>query len=72
MFGDKILKLAPSTEAKQLLIANEGSPTLDEYHHNMFHYNASKLLYITKIARPDIEPNLAFLCTLVGESDEDD
>ena len=65
MFGDEILESAPSPVSKHLLVLNEGDPPLYEYHRNRFHYTASKLLYITKITRPDIEPTVDFLFTQV-------
>ena len=37
-----------------------------------FHSIVAKLLWIMKRARPDLETAIAFLCTRVSKSDEDD
>ena len=38
----------------------------------IFHSITAKLLYIMKRARPDIETTVAYLCTRVSKSNEDD
>jgi hypothetical protein len=38
----------------------------------MFHHNVTKLLFLSKRARPDIQTAVAFLCTRVREPDTDD
>ena len=37
-----------------------------------FHSIVTKLLWIMKRSRPDLETNIGFLCTRVSKSDEDD
>ena len=69
MFGDEIIELAPSTKLNHLLLVNQRDPYLDEKCCNRFHSTSARLLYITKIARPYIDPNVAFLCTGVEKSD---
>ena len=51
---------------------NDESEPLDEDRKEIFHSVVAKLLYITKRARPDIEPSVAFLCTRVSRSSESD
>jgi hypothetical protein len=38
----------------------------------MFHTNTAKLLFLSKWARPDIQPAVAYLTTQVISPDEDD
>jgi hypothetical protein len=50
----------------------QGVKQLDKEKSELFHSVVAKLLYITKRARPDMEPTIAYLCTRVSKSDEDD
>ncbi len=38
----------------------------------MFHHNVAKMLFLCKLARPDIQTAVAFMCTRVNGPDIDD
>ena len=72
MFGEKIEGPISSPATKLLQYVKEDSKQLDTDMSEKFHSVVAKLLYITKRARPDIEPTVAYLCTRVSRSDEND
>jgi hypothetical protein len=45
---------------------------LDKEQADLFHHNVTKLLFLCKPARPDIQTAVAFLCTRVKDPDMDD
>ena len=72
MFGEKFEGPISSPATKLLQYVKEDSKQLDTDMSEKFHSVVAKLLYITKRARPDIEPTVAYLCTRVSRSDEND
>ena len=62
----------PTPAAKHLFMTNENAKSLEPSVSDKFHSVVAKLLYISKRARPDIEPTVAFLCTRVSCPDVDD
>ena len=51
---------SPSTPvAKHLFMPNDNAETLDDRQKQVFHSIVAKLFYVTKGARPDIEPGIA-------------
>jgi hypothetical protein len=63
---------AVNPAAEYLFMANENPVLLDEATSQMFHTNTAKLLFLSKRARPDVQPAVAYLTTRVKSSDEDD
>ena len=72
LFGEEICGNVTSCAAKGLTTIDANSPPLDEKKAKIFHSVVAKLLFITKRARPDIEPTVNFLCTRVTKSTEQD
>ena len=70
--GEDIEGEVSSPSAKHLMSVNDDENKLQGKRRDTFHSVTEKLLYIEKRARPDIEPTVAFLCTRVDRSDEDD
>jgi hypothetical protein len=58
--------------ASHLFDVSEAPVMLSEEKGQLFHHNVAKLLFLCKRARPDIQTAVAFLCTRVKASDEDD
>ena len=56
----------PATDT--LFILDEESEQLDENKSEVFHHIVSKLLYVSKRARIDIDLTISFLCTRVSKS----
>lgn len=61
-----------STAANHLSKVNKDSFQLDDRKSDIFHSVTENLLFISKISQPDKEHKVAFLCTLVSKSDEED
>jgi hypothetical protein len=57
---------------EHLFTANENPVPLDEATAQMFRTNTAKLLFLSKRARPDVHPTVAYLTTRVKSPDEDD
>ena len=70
-FGEKMNK-SPPTPASGKLFEVEESPELGEKRSEIFHHIVAKLLYVSKRVRVDISPTIAFLCTRVSKSTEQD
>ena len=63
---------SPTPAASHLFQMNEVNLTsLDESTAMLFHHNVAKLFFLCKQAWPDIQTAVAFLCTQVKGSDED-
>ena len=58
--------------ANHLFDVSDSPVPLSEENGQLFHHNFAKLLFLCKRARPDIQTAVAFLCTRVKASDEDD
>jgi hypothetical protein len=70
---DDINSKSPTPAANHLFQVNEIDPTsLDKSVAMLFHHNVAKPFFLCKRARPDIQTAVAFLCTCVKGSDEDD
>ena len=70
--GDKVDGEVCSPAAKHLFTTDENGEELDEKRKEIFHSVTAKLLFCGKRVRPDIDPTVAFLCTRVSKSCEDD
>ena len=66
--SDKIT--TPASE--NLFKVNKHSPKLDKTLAQEFHTTVARGLFVSKRARPDIQPTIAFLCTRVKEPTKDD
>jgi hypothetical protein len=65
-------KVAPTPAKKDLFTADDGSEQLDKRQGEIFHSIVPKLLYVFKRARTDAQLAIAFLCTRVSCSMEQD
>ena len=54
-----------------LLDVNDEAELLDDVKADLFHSLTPKLLYITNITRPDIQPSVEFLTTRVSKINVD-
>ena len=61
-----------SPATKRLFEISEDATLLDEKESELFHRIVAKLIYICKRSRPDLETVVAFLCTRVSKSDQED
>jgi len=76
----KILEEAPhdmngtakTPAASHLFNTNDRAKKLSEEKAQLFHHIVTKLLYLCRRTRQDIQTTIAFLCTRVKEPDEDD
>ena len=69
---EDIISTTTTPAGLHLFDINDECPKLDKARSERFHHVVTKLLYLSKSARPDIETAVAFLCTRVPKSDEDD
>jgi hypothetical protein len=65
-------KVAPTPAKKDLFTVDDGSEQLDERQGEFFHSIVAKLLYVSKRAHTDAQLAIAFLCTRVSCSTEQD
>jgi hypothetical protein len=65
-------KVAPTPARKDLFTVDDGSEQLDKRQGEIFHSIVAKLLYVSKRARTDAQLAIAFLCTRVSGSTEQD
>ena len=56
----------------QLFKVDEDSPRLPLKDAKLFHHHVARLLFVSKRARPNIQACVAFLCTRVKSSTEQD
>ena len=70
--GIEVSEGAKTPATKDLFVIDTNSPLLSEDKHNLFHHIVAKLLFIAKRARIDIALTIAFLCTRVSKSTEQD
>ena len=61
-----------STPANENLFKKDNSKQLDQKKAEIFHTVVAKGLFVSKRARPDIQPTIAVLCTRVKDSNEGD
>jgi hypothetical protein len=71
-FGERICKSATSPAKRDLFEVSEDSATLNRTKAEIFHSVAAKLLYVSHRGRMDIQLAIAFLCTMVSCSTEQD
>jgi hypothetical protein len=71
-FMGEIKKSSPTPATKDLFDIKENSPKLNKSKSENFHSIVAKLLYVSKRARADIQLPVAFLCTRVTKSTEQD
>ena len=70
--GEDIDSTPKSPANRNLFSEKEGAEELIGEKSDTFHSIVAKLLYISKRARPDIEVAVAYLCTRVSKSTDDD
>jgi hypothetical protein len=71
-FGETINKGATTPAKSNMFDVDDESEPLNEEKSDIFHHIVSKLLYVSKRARLDIELAIAFLCTRVSCSTNED
>ena len=71
-FGEDIGKGATTPAKGDLFQVDENSEQLNEEKSIKFHHIVSKLLYVSKRARIDIDLSISFLCTRVSKSTNED
>jgi hypothetical protein len=71
-FGEDVSTPAGTPGGKGLFAVDEESPPLSHADAELFHSIVAKLLYISSRARSDISPTIAFLCTRVAKSTDQD
>ena len=72
MFPENIPMKASSPASRSLFQVDDNTEQLNKHQSEIFHSIVAELLFITKRARPDIEPTVAFLCTRVTKSNVHD
>ena len=72
VFAEDLTKGAATPATRHLFEINENSLKLNEEKSEIFHHIVSKLLYVAQRARIDIQLTIAFLCTRVSCSTEED
>ena len=72
MFLDDLEGNIKTPAAEHLFEVNEDAEKLDEERKQHFHTMVARNLFLSKRARPDILPTVAFLCTRVTDPDTDD
>ena len=73
MVDERLLSNKVSSPAsKKLFEVSEDATLLNEKESELFHTIVAKLIYICKRSRPDLETVVAFLCTRVSKSDQED
>jgi len=65
-------KVAPTPAKKDLFTVDDGSEQLDKRQGETFHSIVAKLPYVSKRARTGTQSSIAFLCTRVSCSTEQD
>jgi hypothetical protein len=68
---DDMTGTAATPGANHLFDVNENAIKLATDKSEKFHQMTAKMLYLSKRARPDIQPAVAFLCTRVKQPDVD-
>ena len=71
-FPEKVSTGASTPANENLYKINERSPKLNKTRAEEFHTTVAKALFVSKRARPDIQPTNAFLCTRVKNPTEED
>ena len=71
-FGEDVSVGAATPANRNLFIVNEDLPMLEGRQAESFHHIVAKLLYVAKRARIDLQLAIAFLCTRVSKSTQED
>ena len=71
-FGEDVSMGAATPATRNLFETNEELPCLKPSKAEIFHHIVAKLLCVTKRARIDLQLVIAFLCTRVSKSTEED
>ena len=71
-FPDELSKGAATPSRRTLFEIDPDSPKLNETRSEMFHSIVAKQLYVSHRGRPDVQLPIAFLCTRVSKSTEQD
>jgi len=71
-YGEVINTNAATPATKDLSVINENSKVLEKRRHEIFHHIVQKLLHVSKRGRLDLQVSIAFLCTRVRYSTEQD
>jgi hypothetical protein len=69
---ENMIGTAATPGANHLFDVNENATKLLAAESEKYHQMTAKLLYLSKRARPDIQPTVAFLCTRVKQPNVDD
>ena len=71
-FGEDVSAGAVTPASRNLFVVNNDLPFLETERAEIFHHVVAKLLYVAKRARVDIQLAIAFLCTRVSKSTQED
>ena len=71
-FGEDVSAGAATPTNRNLFVVNEDLPPLETEKAEVFHHVVAKLLYVAKRARVDLQLAIAFLCTRVSKSTQED
>ena len=71
-FGEDVSVGAVTPANRNLFVVNEDLPPLETERAEIFHHVVAKLLYVAKRARIDLQLAIAFLCTRVSKSTQED
>ena len=71
-FGENITERPVNPANKNQFNVEPGSKEIDTGKSDISHSVVVKLLYVCKRARPDVETAIAYLCTRVSKSTNDD
>ena len=71
-FGEDVSVGAATPANRNLFIVNEALPSLETRKAEIFHHVVTKLLYVAKRARIDLQLAIAFLCTRVSKRTQED
>ena len=69
MFWEYLSEKASIPTAKHLWNVDRYTKELNDIRRENFHSVTAKLLFITKLVRPNIDPRVAYLCTHVTKND---
>ena len=71
-FGESISKIAKTPGTRKLFEVSEDSTTLTDDKRDILHSVTAKLLYVSQCGRLDLQLAIAFLCSRVSCSTEED
>ena len=71
-FPEKIRRKASSPAKNDLFTINHSSPRLNKEKSELFHSLVMKLMWVSQRSRLNISTTIAFLCTRVSASTEQD